>query len=338
MSNVVQSDQRVDQNVNQQSLPAGTRGSADQVRAAISKYGTISAFVALVLYFALTTDNFFSAENIRSIMLAVAVMGMIAAGLTVTLILQDYDLSIGYIATVAGMIAAGIAQFHGSLFAWIGAIALGVGVGLINGLTTTKLRVSAFITTLAVGQILQGLLYWYNDGASISYGLPSDFGFAGGGSLGPLPIIVLFWLGLSFLFWVMLEHTALGRKMYAAGGNSKAAQLTGIRVDRLHIIAFVVSGAASGLAGFLLASNLGAGNNTAALGYMLPAFAACFIGAATLREGQFHIGGTLLGVLILGVLANGLVLKGVSPAWTTASQGLVLIAAVSLSQILRKKA
>lgn len=310
----------------------------NQWRSLLSKYGTVAALVVLVAYFSFTAPNFLTAQNIKSIALAVAVVGMISAGLTITLIMQDFDLSIGYIATVSGMLAAGIAQYYGSLYAWIGAVLFGVGIGLANGLITTKLRVSAFIATLAIGQILQGFLYFYNDGASISYGLPSDFANLGSGSVGPVPILVLFWLGMSFLFWLMLEHTSLGRRMYASGGNPKAAQLTGIRVERLHIIGFTTSGAACGLAGFLLASNLGVGNNTAGLGYLLPAFAACFIGAATLREGQFHMGGTLLGVLILGVLANGLVLRGVSPAWTTAAQGLVLIVAVSASQILRRKA
>ncbi len=297
----------------------------------ISRYGTIIGLVALVTFFSITADSFLSLTNLQNLLQAGAVLGVIATGLTVVLILLDFDLSIGYVATAAGMLAAGTAQTYGTLGALVAVLLLGALVGLVNGLVVTKLSVSAFIATLAMGQILQGWLLYYRDGTQISYGLPEDFKTLGQGSIGPLSYLVLAWFVISVVLYVLLEHTPTGRKMVASGGNREAAELSGLRTGRVRITAFVASSVVAAFAGLMLASNLNAGNTTAGIGYMLPAFAACFIGAATLRDGHFHIVGTIVGVLILGVLSNGLVLLGVSPAWTTATQGLVLILAVAIS-------
>lgn len=304
--------------------------------ALLSRYGTILGLVLLIAFFSIMTDTFLSVTNLQNMLQSIAVLGILAAGLTVVLVLTDFDLSIGYVATAAGMLAAGTAQTFGVAGAWLAVIALGVAVGAANGLVVTKLNVSAFIATLAVGQILQGWLLYYRDGTQISYGLPSDFSTIGQGGIGPISFLVLMWIVVLVVIYVLLERTTLGRRMYASGGNQVAARLSGIRVDRVRIAAFIVCSVTCAIAGMLLASNLNAGNTTAGIGYLLPAFAACFIGAATLREGQFHIVGTAVGVLILGVLSNGLVLLGVSPAWTTASQGIVLIVAVATSGLFRK--
>lgn len=326
-------------NVTQQERKTAERVSISQrsgkstvnMRVVISRYGTIIGLVLLVVFFSITADSFFSLTNLQNLLQAGAVLGVIASGLTVVLILLDFDLSIGYVATAAGMLAAGTAQSRGTLGALVAVILLGVLIGLVNGFVVTKLNVSAFIATLAMGQILQGWLLYYRDGTQISYDLPADFNRLGQGSIGPISYLVVAWVAVMVILFVMLERTVLGRKMVASGGNREAAELSGLRTDRVRIGAFVACSVVAAFAGLMLASNLNAGNTTAGVGYLLPAFAACFIGAATIRDGQFHILGTLVGVLILGVLSNGLVLLGVSPSWTTATQGIVLILAVAIS-------
>ena len=302
----------------------------------LGRYGTIIGLVGLCAFFALKSDAFLTKDNLLIILDSSALLGIIAAGLTVTLVMFDFDLSIGYTATLAGMYAAGVAVDHGTTWGIAAGLLAGVLVGVANGAIVTLLNVSAFIATLGMATVIQGVIFGYRQGSQISFGLPEDFSSLGTGSFRGVSYLIWIMGGVMFVLWLMLQHMPLGRKMYAVGGNPTAARLSGIRIGRTRFIAFVIAGLAAGLAGVLLASNLGTGNPTAGIGYLLDAFTACFIGAATLRDGEFHIGGTLVGVLILGVLTNGLVLVGVAPDWQTISKGLVLIGAVAIAGVMRK--
>lgn len=302
------------------------------------RFGTIIGLVGLCVFFSLKTDAFLTKDNLLTILDSSALLGIIAAGLTITLVMFDFDLSIGYTATLAGMFAAGVAVSHGTTWGILAGLFAGFLVGVANGAIVTLLNVSAFIATLGMGTILQGVIFGYKQGAQISFGLPEDFQTLGTGDLAGVGYLIWIMGGVMFVLWLMLQHTPLGRRMYAVGGNPTAARLSGIHIARTRFTAFVIAGLASGLAGVLLASNLGTGNPTAGLGYLLEAFTACFIGAATLRDGEFHIGGTLVGVLILGVLTNGLVLVGVAPDWQTIAKGAVLIGAVAIAGVMRKTA
>ncbi|MGD9961976.1 ABC transporter permease [Nocardioides sp.] len=304
----------------------------------IARYGTLIGFALMLLVFSLTADSFFSAANLENVLKASAALGVLSIGLTIVLILGDFDLSIGYTATAAGMLAAGTAQSYGMAGGTVAALLVGVGVGLLNGLVVTRLGVSAFITTLGAGQIIAGWLIAYRGGIQISADLPADFTSLGRGSIGPIFTQVVVWLLVCVGAWLLLERTVIGRRMYAVGGNPVAARLSGINNERSRLLAFVLSGAFAGLAGLMVTSSLGVGNPTSAVSFLLPAFAACFIGAATLREGQFHVGGTVVGVLMLSFLSNGLVIAGVERAWTIASQGIVLVAAVTISTFARRVA
>lgn len=304
----------------------------------VGRFGTIIGLVALCAYFSIATDAFLTKENLLTILDSSALLGIIASGLTVTLVMFDFDLSIGYTATLAGMYSAGVAVNHGTTWGIAAGLFAGLVVGMANGAVVTMFNVSAFIATLGMGTIIQGVIFGYREGAQISFGLPENFTAIGTGDF--IGVSYLIWImgGVMVVLWLMLQHTRLGRQMYAVGGNPVAARLSGIHLGRTRFIAFMIAGLSSGLAGVLLASNLGTGNPTAGIGYLLDAFTACFIGAATLRDGEFHIGGTLVGVLILGVLTNGLVLVGVAPDWQTISKGGVLIAAVAIAGVMRKSA
>lgn len=313
--------------------PAGGRGLV-----LLSRYGTLVGFVLMLAVFSWTADSFLSGSNVANVLKAAAAMGVLSIGLTIVLILGDFDLSIGFTATAAGMLAAGTAQTYGMAGGATAALLFGLAVGVVNGLIVTRLGVSAFIATLGVGQILAGWLLAYRGGIQVSGDLPPDFTLLGRGGIGPIPYLVIVWIVVAVAAFLLLERTVVGRRMYAVGGNPVAARLSGIDNKRARLIAFALSGLLAGLGGLMLTSSLGVGNPTSALSYLLPAFAASFIGAATLRDGQFHVGGTIVGVLMLSFLANGLVVAGVERAWTTAAQGIVLVAAVTISTFARRVA
>jgi ribose transport system permease protein len=303
----------------------------------VGRYGTVIGLVVLSAYFALASDVFLTKDNLLNILNASAVNGIIATGLTVTLVAFDFDLSIAAVANLAGMYAAGLSVDHGVTIGFLLAIGVGLLIGVINGLIVTFLNISAFIATLGAGLVIQGVIIGYTGGSQIVIGLPENFTTLGIGEFLGVHYLVWVMLIVMAVTWLMLAHTPLGRQMYAIGGNPVAARLSGIDVRRVRIISFAICGTTAALGGVLLASNLGAGQPAAATGYLFDAFTACFIGAATLRDGEFHVPGTLVGVLILGVLANGLILVGVGPAWQTAIKGLFLIGAVALSGLLRRR-
>ena len=318
--------------------PAADTALTDRGIVVLSRYGTLLGFVLMMIVFGAVADSFLTGSNIANVLKAAAAMGVLSIGLTIVLTLGDFDLSIGYTATGAGMLAAGTVQTWGMLGGTVAALLFGAGVGVVNGLIVTRLGVSAFIATLGVGQIITGWLLAYNGGIQVSGDLPPDFTLLGRGSIGPIPLMVIVWFAVAIAAFLLMERTVVGRRMYAVGGNPVAARLSGIDGKRVRMLAFVLSGVLAGLGGLMLASSLGVGNPTSAVSYLLPAFAASFIGAATLREGQFHVGGTIVGVLMLSFLANGLVVTGVERAWTTAAQGIVLVAAVTISTFARKVA
>ncbi len=207
-------------------------------------------------------------------------------------------------------------------------------IGVVNGLIVTKLKVNSVIATLGVGTILVGLSFAYSAGVPIVSGVPEAFLQLALGRwlVGiPNPIIVMA-LVLGSL-WVLVERTPIGQEIQAVGGNPVAARLAGIQVDRIKILGFVLSGACAALTGVLLASRLGSGTTNAADAYLLTAFAAVFLGSATLRDGEFHIFGTFIGTLIIVLGFNGLNIFGAPTFSQFVFQGAILIVAVGLASL-----
>ena len=214
----------------------------------------------------------------------------------------------------------------------------GTIIGLVNGFLVTKVRINAVIATIGVGTMLTGLGFSYS-AFPIAIGIPRAFTqiSLGRGLLGvPNPVFVM--AALLIVMWTILNKTDLGQRMQAVGSNIEAARLSGIRVDRMKMFAFATAGFCAALTGVLLTSLLGSGTLAAADGYLLDAFAAVFLGSATLREGQFHIAGTLIGVLILAVGFNGLSIFGAPTYFQPIFKGGVLVLAVGLSSLARRYA
>ncbi|MGP3534336.1 ABC transporter permease [Microbacterium sp. RD1] len=305
----------------------------------LSRYGTLIGLALMLILFTVRAPTVFpTLQNFTNILAQGSLTAIIAAGLTMALVVGEFDLSIGYAASFAGLLVVGFMALQGMPI-WVAVplmLVIGGVIGAVNGILVTKARINAVIATLGVGTILTGLGFAYSPFPIVT-NIPVEFSVI---SLGrfipgipnsiPLMIIVL------AILWVILNKTDLGQKMQAVGGNKEAARLSGIRVDRVKIFAFVTAGVCAALTGIMLSSLLGSGTLAAADGYLLDAFAAVFLGSATLRDGEFHIVGTLVGVLVIAVGFNGLSIFG-APSWAQqVFSGGILIVAVGLATLSRR--
>lgn len=307
----------------------------------LAQYGTFSSLILMIIIFsALSPGSFFTVSNLVNVVNQVSLTAIISAGLTVPLIVGEFDLSIGYLASLSGVLVTGLmVNQHLPISLAIAAVLLvGLLVGFVNGILVTKAGVNAVIATLGIGTVLIGINYGYSSGIPVSVGVPTAFlNIAFGKSLF-VPNDILFMVVVLFVLWVFLNRTDSGQQVQAVGGNIEAARLSGIRVDRVKTAAFMVASLCAALTGILLASLIGSGSSTAGDSYLLDAFAAVFLGSVTLREGEFHIVGTLVGVLIIGVIYNGLAIFGAPAFDQYVVKGIILVGAVALSTVARKYA
>lgn len=302
----------------------------------LSTYGTIIGMGLMIVIFSIAAPRAFPTYgNFLNVLNQASLVAIIAGGLTVTVIVGELDLSIGFAASWAGVLVTGL-MVHGGLPPWLAILAVlasGAVIGVINGLIVTKLRVNSVIATLGTGTIIVGLNFAYTTGAPIASGVPFSFvDIALGRTLG-VPNDILIMIAVLVVLWILVNRTQLGQSIQAIGGNAEAARLSGIRVHRVKILAYVISGLTAALTGILLASLLGSGTSSAADAYLLTAFAAVFLGSATLRDGEFHILGTFIAVLIISIGFNGLAIFGAPTFFQYLFQGIILIAAVALSSL-----
>ncbi len=307
----------------------------------VANYGSIIGMLIMIAIFSIAAPRAFpTLSNFLNILNQASLTAIIAGGLTVVLIVGEMDLSIGYHGSLAGVLVTGLMVKQG-LPVWLAIVlVLGVGaiVGIVNGTIVTKVKVNSVIATLGIGSILVGLTFAYSTGVPIASGVPKSFtAIALHRSMSvPNNIIIMFVILL--MLWLLVNRTDLGQQIQAVGGNMEAARLSGIRVDRVKIIAYITAGLCASATGILLASLIGSGTASAADSYLLNAFAATFLGSATLKDGEFHIPGTFIGVLIIGIGFNGLAIFGAPTFYQYIFQGAILVIAVGLSSVARQLA
>ena len=302
-------------------------------------YGTFFGFVIMVAVFAaLRPTIFLSLNNLRNITEQVAILAIVAGGMTIVMAAGDFDLSVGTLASLCGVIVADL-LIKGLDVGPSIAIALAVGAvaGAFNGLLVAYAGLSAFVATLATMTAYRGLSIWYTGGSTLFSGLNEAFRPIGQGATGSIPNAVLIMVGVLVLAWFLLEQTTLGRRLYAIGSNAEAAFLAGINVRLLRMVAFVCSGIGAAIAGIVLTSRLFSAHPTAGEPLMLNAIAAVFLGMTMFREGEAHVPGALFGVLILGVLSNGLNLLQVNSYLQIVLTGVIIILAVLVSGLARRQ-
>lgn len=305
----------------------------------LARYGTLVALAMMIAIFSvLAPGDFPTLSNLVNVVNQASLTAIISVGLTVPMIVGEFDLSIGYLASLAGVFVTGfmVNQHLPIIVAILAVLIVGALVGLVNGLLVTKAGVNAVIATLGVGTVLIGLNYGYSAGIPVAAGVPDAFLRIAFGSFLGIPNDIIIMAVVVAILWVLLNRTDAGQRIQAVGGNPEAARLSGIRVHRVKIAAFMIASVCAALTGILLASLIGSGSTTAGDGYLLDAFAAVFLGSVTLRDGEFHILGTLVGVLIIGVAYNGLAIFGAPTFDQYVVKGLILIAAVALSTVARR--
>jgi ribose transport system permease protein len=292
------------------------------------------ALVVLCIIATILSDRFLSFININNVLVQGAVMTVLAIGMTYVIICGGFDLSVGSVVAFSGCVAAWVMVETNIAIGVLAGIGIGAGVGLINGFIVTKLRVNAFIATLGTMVLFRGATMLFTGGQPIEgeEGLPELFlEFAIGRMFG-VPYLVWFPVVLVVAFSWILHRTAYGVRIYATGGNTEAAYLAGINVDRVRASAYVWCGALAGVAGVMLASRVQSGQPTAGILYELTAIAAVVLGGASLFGGEGKLYKSVIGVFIMVVLANALNLANVHSYWQQVAVGLVIVAAAAADQ------
>lgn len=300
----------------------------------LARFGTIFSLVVLLVLFSIgRSDVFPTVDNLLNIMNQVSILGTMAFGLTVCLVMGLFDLSIAAMATLGGYVATFLLVTYPDAISVPVAVLISLGVaaiiGVVNGLIVSYLGISAFIATLATGSIITGAMLGISKSKTIITGIPDEFMIIGQGAIFGVSNPILIMLAIGLILWLVLEHTQLGRHLYAIGGSAEASRLSGIAVKRYAPIALAICAVCAALGGLMAASVLGAGRPQGVGDtYLLNAFAAVFIGASSLRPGKFHIIGTFIGVMLIGVINNGLSIMGVPTYWQYIVQGVLLIIAL----------
>lgn len=302
--------------------------------------GPLIGLVLLCVAFALTTDVFLTVSNALNVLDQITVLGILAVGMTAVIIIGGIDLSVGSILALSMMVMGWTHETYNLPLGLGIIVALLVGAlcGLTNGLLITRAKLPPFIATLAMMTIARGLANIITDGRQI-VGFDEWFDrLATVRHFGFLSVTVALFLVLVATSWIFLRYRATGRSLYAIGGSAEVARLAGIRVKPLTVWVYVAAGILSGLAGVALASRLDSSQPSAGLGYELDTIAAVVIGGASLSGGVGGMAGTVVGVLIIGVLHNGLNLTGVSPFVQQIVIGVVIAVAVSSDTLRRRGA
>lgn len=296
--------------------------------------GTILALIILMVFVSILNPTFLQANNLMNLMRQLIINGFIALGMTFVILTGGIDLSVGSTLALTSAIFAGLLQNGMNTgLAILVAVGLGLILGLINGILITKGKLAPFIVTLATMTIFRGLTLVYTDGRPIAG--PKDnfaFKFLGKGQIFGIPFQVILFILAFLCLWIILNRTSLGRKIYAVGGNEKASFISGINIDKVKIWVYVISSLMAVLSGLVLTSRLNSAQPTAGAAYEMDAIAAVVLGGTSMTGGSGSLTGTLIGILILGVLNNGLNLLGVSSFYQQIVKGIVILIAVLIDR------
>jgi ribose transport system permease protein len=295
-----------------------------------SQAALIVMLALLVIWFSLGSPYFLSLRNVSNILISVSVLGILSLPLTILLIQRQFDLSVASGAALCGMILALTSTDYGLPVGIAAAMLTGLAIGLLNGALVAWVGINSIIATLGTLSIFRGLTKVISNGQTIRM---DGFTFLGSGTLLYVPVSVILFGLIAFLFWFVTRYTVFGRNVYAIGANPEAARLAGIRVQATAFVSFVIAGVLAGLAGLILTSQLRAASPVAALGLELSAVAAVVLGGTSLSGGRGSIVGTILGLLVLGVVDNGLIMLNMSSFWQEVARGVVLVLAVGFDQL-----
>jgi ribose/xylose/arabinose/galactoside ABC-type transport system permease subunit len=317
-------------------------------------FGQFGALIVLILIcaiFAWFEPAFLSTINLFNILRQISIYGLLAIGMTFVILTGGIDLSVGSVLALAGIVAAGVYKGAFDLLGagtagqatgaplWVAVIAallVGVAAGALQGGAVVGLKVPPFIATLGGITAFRGLALMLSGGQPIST-FQRDYTFWGQGLIGPVPVPVIIFLVFAIIGWIILAFTRYGRHVYAVGGNAEAARLSGLNTNRITLSVYVISGFMAGLCGFLLSSRLNSAEQVAGVGYELTVIAGVVIGGTSFSGGEGTIRGTVIGIILIGVLANGLTLMNVNPYIQQILTGLIIVFAVFFDQVVKRR-
>jgi ribose/xylose/arabinose/galactoside ABC-type transport system permease subunit len=321
------------------------------ILAVFSRFGAFVFLVVLCVIFAILEPAFLKPTNIFNVLRQVSIYGLLAIGMTFVILTAGIDLSVGSLLALAGLVAAAVEKGGTGLLTGAGtgegagyglpaaisaAIVVGVLGGTLQGLAISKLKVPPFIVTLGGLSAFRGGALLFSGGQPIS-AFRETYRFWGQGLIGPVPVPVIIFLSFAIIAFIILRYSKYGRHIYAVGGNKEAARLSGLNVDRLILSVYVITGFFAGLSGFLLSSRLNSAEQVAGVGYELTVIAGVVIGGTSLFGGEGSIFGTVVGIVLIGVLANGLTLMNVSSYYQQIIVGLIIVFAVFFDQIVKRR-
>jgi erythritol transport system permease protein len=316
------------------------------------KLRTFIALFAVVIFFSFAAHNFLNIENVVIMSRHVALNAFLAIGMTFVIVAGGIDLSVGSIVGLSGMVAGGLiingiplggyTLYLSVPLVILAALLVGIAIGALNGLLVTQLNVAPFIATLGTLYIARGAALLSSGGSTF----PNLIGNPAYGTTGFPTIGSATWLGVPLMIWLLVvvgigaaylaARTPLGRQIYAIGCNERAAQLSGVRVNRVKMFVYMFSGFCAAIVGLIISSELVASHPMTGETFELNAIAAAVLGGTSMSGGRGKIGGTIVGAFVIGILSDGLVMMGVSAFWQTVIKGVVIIAAVVVDQIQRR--
>ena len=303
----------------------------------ISKMGVLFALVVLIVFFSIMSrGRFITISNILTVARQVSLAIIVGVGLTFVMITANIDLAVGSYLALSGAFVAAILYYGTPWYLALLITMIGMAlIGMLVGVIVAKQRLNSLITTLAMMSVARGVALAYTGGAPI-YIKNNAFISLGTGYIGPIPTPVVIAAVILFVGQFILRKTQFGRYVYATGGNQEAAMTSGINVDRIKIIVFLISGMLSGLAGSILAGRLFSGNPTAGQGFELDVISAVVIGGTSLFGGVGSMWGTLMGALIVGILSNGLTILGVVYFYQLIAKGFIIYIAILIDRKTRE--
>ena len=305
-------------------------GKKMSVGAIIGKYGVYIALVLLFLVMSIASPSFLNVTNLLNILKQNSVYGVIAVGMTFVIVTGGIDLSVGAIVALSACFATSLAQKGTSvpvLFAMLVGLMFGVACGAFSGFFISVANIPAFIATLATQTIARGIVFVFTDGRPIT-GVTDAYRFLGKGSVGMVPVMVIVYILFLLLGTFLLKYTKFGRHVFAVGGNKQAARVSGVNVKFTEFMVYVLCGFCSAFAGLMLSSRIQTGQPAGGEGYELDAITAVVIGGASLSGGKGSVVGSFIGILVVGILTNGLDLLNVSSYYQKIIKGAIILLAV----------
>jgi ribose transport system permease protein len=313
----------------------------------IRDYGVIAVFLAMFLFLTFKSDVFLTKDNLLNLLYSNSAVGIAACAVTLVVIAGNFDLSLGGMYILSALLAAWVAVHWDIWLAFPVALAAGAGMGLVNGILVTKLRVNAFLATLASGLVFFGIDKAVSGGTAIYIGLGNGstqhdadiWTFLGQNKVAGIQYPVIFFVVVAIVLQILLSRTVFGRHIYGVGGNRDAARLSGLKVDRIIITTFIIAGFAAGIAGLLDYSALAQGSpgDPTSQNLALAAIAGVALGGTSIFGGVGSIWRTVLGVLMLGLITNGFNLLGVPDFYQDIVRGSLIVVAVAIGSIVERR-